>query len=140
MSGSLAFFERLLLRVSGTFLTEAQVTLGAATAQGARQRSLATSKEQLNHLWRLFVISIKKKIRYMPYYRNKTRMVQMKNSNKTLTTPGGRRIPYLLSRQEISPQLFVAKRNSKKQIRRLVSSSCPSQYLQAAQEETMSTN
>jgi hypothetical protein len=29
--GSLAFFERLLLRVSGTFLTEALVTLGAAT-------------------------------------------------------------------------------------------------------------
>jgi hypothetical protein len=28
-SGSLAFFERLLLRVSGIFLTEALVTLGA---------------------------------------------------------------------------------------------------------------
>jgi hypothetical protein len=28
--GSLAFFEHLLLRVSGTFLTEALVTLGAA--------------------------------------------------------------------------------------------------------------
>jgi hypothetical protein len=33
-SGSLAFFERLLLRVSGTFLTEALVTLGAATGSG----------------------------------------------------------------------------------------------------------
>jgi hypothetical protein len=30
-SGSLAFFEHLLLRVSGTFLAEALVTLGAAT-------------------------------------------------------------------------------------------------------------
>jgi hypothetical protein len=30
-SGSLAFFGRLLLRVSETFLTEALVTLGAAT-------------------------------------------------------------------------------------------------------------
>jgi hypothetical protein len=30
-SGSLAFFEHLLLQVSGTFLTEALVTLGAAT-------------------------------------------------------------------------------------------------------------
>jgi hypothetical protein len=29
--GSLAFFERLLLQVSGIFLTEALVTLGAAT-------------------------------------------------------------------------------------------------------------
>jgi hypothetical protein len=28
-SGSLAFFERLLLRVSGIFMTEALVTLGA---------------------------------------------------------------------------------------------------------------
>jgi hypothetical protein len=31
MSGSLAFFEHLLLRVSGIFLTEALVTLGATT-------------------------------------------------------------------------------------------------------------
>jgi hypothetical protein len=76
----------------------------------------------------------------MPYYRNKTRMVQVKNSNKALTMPGGRRIPYLLSKQEISPELLVAKRNSKKQIRRLVSSSCPSQCLQATKEEMMSTN
>jgi hypothetical protein len=30
-SGSLAFFERLLLRVSGIFFTEALVTLGATT-------------------------------------------------------------------------------------------------------------
>jgi hypothetical protein len=30
----LAFFERLLLQVSGTFLTEALVTLGAATGSG----------------------------------------------------------------------------------------------------------
>jgi hypothetical protein len=30
-SGSLAFFERLLLRVSGIFLTEVLVTLGATT-------------------------------------------------------------------------------------------------------------
>jgi hypothetical protein len=30
----LAFFERLLLRVSGTFLAEALVTLGAATGSG----------------------------------------------------------------------------------------------------------
>jgi hypothetical protein len=30
-SGSLAFFERLLLQVSGIFLTEALVTLGATT-------------------------------------------------------------------------------------------------------------
>jgi hypothetical protein len=31
MSGSLAFFERLLLRVYGIFFTEALVTLGATT-------------------------------------------------------------------------------------------------------------
>jgi hypothetical protein len=30
-SGCLAFFEHLLLRVSGTFLTEARVTLGTTT-------------------------------------------------------------------------------------------------------------
>jgi hypothetical protein len=33
-SGSLAFFERLLLRVSGTFFTEALVTLGATSRAG----------------------------------------------------------------------------------------------------------
>jgi hypothetical protein len=31
MLGSLAFFERLLLQVSGIFLTEALVTLGGTT-------------------------------------------------------------------------------------------------------------
>jgi hypothetical protein len=41
----LAFFERLLLQVSRTFLTEALVTLGAATGSGGSAAVIGDIKE-----------------------------------------------------------------------------------------------
>jgi hypothetical protein len=79
----LAFFERLRLRVTGIFLTEALVTLGAVSwAEG----SSATTGEVKGAAVVSFggsSSSLQEETSYVQHERKKASMVQSQNSKKT---------------------------------------------------------
>jgi hypothetical protein len=136
----LAFFERLRLRVAGIFLTEALVTLGAISCsegssavaggvEGAAVVAFGGSSSSLQEENKLCITQQKE-----------GKYGAIAELEEKFTTPEDQSIQYLLQEQGLYQPPFSVERNSKKQIRRHASPSCPHQCLQRAQEEAMSLN
>jgi hypothetical protein len=96
MLASLAFFERLRLRVAGIFLTEAIVILGViswaegsssttARVEGADVVSFGGSSS-----------SLQAETSYVQHERKKIQVWCKRKTQRTLTMPGGQSIQYLL--------------------------------------------